>query len=74
MSVAPSPASARSCAFALVVASSAIASKVLRATCDASGAGGYWVHVGAARVAQVHGESRAVDKRAPGDCRGGERK
>jgi hypothetical protein len=37
MSVAPSPASARSCAFALVVASSAIASKVLRATCDALG-------------------------------------
>lgn len=38
MSVAPSPASVGSCADALVVASSAIASTVLRYTCDASGA------------------------------------
>jgi hypothetical protein len=40
MSVAPSPVSVRSCACALVVASSAIASKVLRNTCDASGLAG----------------------------------
>jgi hypothetical protein len=70
MSVAPSPASARSCACALAVASSAIASRALSNTCDASG----WQaqsHVEAARAAQKRGESRDFDKRASGDCSGG---
>jgi hypothetical protein len=72
MSVAPSSVRARSCACALAVASSAIASKALSNTCDASGAGGRRLHVEAARAAQKRAESRDFGEVTSGDCSGGE--